>query len=476
MASEATPEQPAASVAAPSGSPGDFRRVFTTVARKTVPGVVSIVTEKQVAAPGVPFDFFGGKDPFQFFFGPRRGPRPEAPAPQHHFQERGLGSGFVVSAEGYVLTNNHVVEGARSVKVHLSDESDVDAKLVGTDKATDLAVLKIEGKLPPEVKPLRLGDSDKLQIGEWVVAVGAPFGLYESVTTGIISAKGRADTGLTAYGNFLQTDAAINPGNSGGPLVNLDGEVVGINTAILSHTGGYQGVGFAIPAKLAKGVMDSIVEHGKVIRGWLGVSIQSISPALEKAMGLSDRKGALVGDVLPDGPAKEAGVQRGDIIVSLGGKEVADAKDLMNQVALVAPGTTVELGIVRDGKKTTAKVRVGKRDEQVAESAAGGGSPSGEADISKFGFEVSDLSDQAREQYGVGADVEAGAVIVDVAPDGLAAEAGLREGDVVVEVNQEPVHSASEVGAAVRSSPAGKGILFLVSRKGNTFYVVLQQD
>lgn len=487
-ACHSTAEQaPAASAASPTksqlpGPPGNFRRIFADVATTTMPSVVSIVSERAVAAPQNPFGSFGGMDPFEFFFhGPRgRIPGPEGQGPQesppsHEFHESGLGSGFIANDEGYIVTNNHVVEGAQTLKVELLDERVFDAEVVGVDEPTDLAVIKLKEKPDSQLVPLEFGDSEDLAIGEWVVAVGAPFGLNESVTCGIISAKGRHDTGISAYGRFLQTDAAINPGNSGGPLVNLSGEVVGINTAIYSQTGGYQGIGFAIPSNLAKEVMQQLIKHGKVVRGWLGVSIQSISPDMAEALGLESRKGALVGAVLPDGPAAKAGIQRGDVIVRVGGAEVRDANDLMNRIALLAPGTKTELELLRDGKKQTVEVEIAKRNETAVAVQSGAEGSSGTAtQVSQFGLELSDLSDEFRARYQIGEDVKQGAVVTDVDPTGIAARAGLEEGDVIIEASKNAVTSASDLAQVLLQAKAGKHVLLLVAREGTTFFAVLK--
>ncbi len=471
---------PVASAASPSAGSkpipeGDFRGVFTRVAQRAMPSVVSIVSERSVPAPQNPFDFFGGMDPFEFFFhhpGNAPGRKPPSDEQSHgkELHETGLGSGFVVNDDGYVLTNNHVVEGAQSLQVQLMDEQIFDAEVVGADKETDLAVIKLKDA-PDNLHPLSFGSSEKLQIGEWVVAVGSPFGLRESITSGIVSAKGRQNTGITAYGRFLQTDAAINPGNSGGPLMNLDGEVVGINTAIVSQTGGYQGVGFAIPADLAKTIMNELIKNGKITRGWLGVSIQDISPDIAKALGLQNREGALVSDVLGGGPAEKAGIERGDVIVKINGEEVNDANDLMNRVALIPPGTSAHVTVLRDGKRVRLEVEVGKRKEGASVQGPSGVEP--RSALTKYGLRVEDLSDAARQQYEIGNDVQKGALVTEVDPTGSAARAGLREGDVIVEANKLSVTSADAFAKIVDKAPAGKPILLVVSRHGSTFFGAL---
>jgi serine protease Do len=433
-----------------AGRYGSFQTVITEVARKTVPSVVSITSERTVTGQG---EIFGG-DPFDFFFGDPRGPQRR--------RESGLGSGFVVDRDGTILTNNHVIEGAQKLTVQLADEREFEAEVVGADKPTDLAVIRLKDA-PEDLAPLELGDSDPLLIGEWVVTVGAPFGLYETVTVGIISAKGRQNTGITTYGNFLQTDAAINPGNSGGPLVNLDGKVIGINTAIYSQSGGYQGIGFAIPVNLARHVMAGLLKEGKVVRGWLGVSIQPLTLEMAEAMGL-------VAEVIEGGPAEKAGLQSGDVVTALDGRAIADANDLMNRVAQVKPGTTVELTLWRDGKQTRAKAKVAEREEERLAALGRGGE--GGTGLAALGIEAGDVDDTTRRRYRLGRGVRRGAVVLSVDPAGPAAEAGIREGDVILEADRKPVRSAADLGEAVSGS-AGRRLLLLVHRRGTSSYVLL---
>lgn len=442
-----------------------FRSVFTDVARKVIPSVVSVSMERSVPAP---------QNPFEFFFGdPSGDPSDGGPRPQpRDRKESGLGSGFIVDGKGLILTNNHVVEGAQKLTVQLADEREFEAEVVGTDKPSDIALIRI--KHPPEgLPPLRFGDSDKLQIGEWVVAVGAPFGLYESVTTGIISAKGRQNTGISTYGNFLQTDAAINPGNSGGPLVNLDGEVVGINTAIYSQSGGYMGIGFAIPVNLARSIQAGLQKNGKVERGWLGISIQSVSRDMAEALGQKVPeggivRGALIGDVVPDSPADKAGLQRGDLVTRIDGLEVKDANDLMNRVALLIPATKAELTVIRGGKERKIAVTVGKRDEGALARQEGGAGGS----VAALGLASADVDEAARRRYRIGKRVKEGALVTQVDAEGPAAEAGIREGDVIVEADRRRVSNARDLDAAVAEEGKDGKILLLVNRRGDTFFAM----
>jgi serine protease Do len=455
------------------GKYGAFQSIFTSVAKKAVPSVVSISMERTVDAPQYqnPFEFFFGPDPFGDGGLDGEGPRGRAPGRR---RETGMGSGFITDAQGHILTNNHVVEGAQKLTVQLSDEREFEVEVVGTDKPSDLAVVKFKGKPPADIVPLKLGDSDKLQIGEWVVAVGAPFGLYETVTTGIISAKGRQNTGISTYGNFLQTDAAINPGNSGGPLVNLDGDVIGINTAIFSQSGGYQGIGFAIPVNLAKNIMESLIKNGKVTRGWLGVSIQPVSQDMADALGLKGRKGALIGDVVPGGPAEKAGLQRGDVVVKLQDKDIVDANDLMNRIALIEPGSTVEITVFRDGRTQTRKARITKREEErvAMQGRQEPSAPGGE--VSGLGMEAADLSEEIRQGLKLGEEVKYGAVVLKLDPSGKAAQAGLQPGDVIQEANRRKISSAKDLREAVSKAGKGGNVLLLVNREGSTFYALIK--
>ena len=445
----------------------NFQEKFIEVAKKTNPSVVAITSVKTVEVPTSPFG--GPGSPFDFFFGnPRNRQQPE---PQER-QQSGLGSGVVVSEDGYILTNNHVVEGADEIKIKFADGEEFDAKVVGTDPPTDLAVLKIEEE-DVNLTVIPLGDSDNLEVGEWVVAVGSPFGLYQTVTTGIISAKGRKSTGITTYGNFLQTDAAINPGNSGGALVNLDSEVIGINTAIFSKTGGYQGIGFAIPINLAKRVMNELIEFGRVTRGWMGVSIQNIDKTLAEAMGLESAKGALINEVIEDSPADKANLQQGDVVVSLEGKEIEDANDLMNQVALLRPGAKVELGLIRNGKKKEIEFEVGKREEE--ELAAAAPTKAEKAETEKLGMTITNLNNQIRQQLGLSDEIKSGVVITNVLPGSKAQSAGLRPGDIILQIKGEKVKTVSEFQKFLKKIKPGKNFALLVSRGGKaSFFVAME--
>ncbi|MCX5684772.1 MAG: Do family serine endopeptidase, partial [Planctomycetota bacterium] len=332
---------------------------FREVAKRVKPAVVSVTTTQTLTASESPFGDMGDDFLRRFFGqgGPSTAPRGKAPAPRK-FQRQGLGSGVIVSPDGYIMTNNHVVEEAQEISVHLSDGREFKAKVIGTDPPTDVAVIKIMAENLP-VAPL--GDSDKAEVGDWVLAIGSPFGLEETVTAGIISATGRSNVGITDYEQFLQTDAAINPGNSGGPLVNMRGQVIGINTAIASRSGGYAGIGFAVPANMVREVMKRIRETGHVTRGWLGVGIQRLTPELADSMKLKADQGVLVSQIMEGGPADKGGLKAGDVVVEYAGKPVKTPGELQNTVAWTAPGTKAEIVVVRDGKRQTLTVTVEKR-------------------------------------------------------------------------------------------------------------------
>ncbi len=445
-----------------------FQQVFADVAEKAIPAVVSISSERSVGLsdPGQ-YDEYLDNGPFRYFFGPPDGGHG---GPGKRRKETGLGSGVIISPVGYVLTNNHVIEGADAIVVKMHDETEYQAEIVGTDKPTDMAVIKVKG-LKGKLPSLPLGDSEALRIGEWVIAVGNPYGLSHTVTTGIISAKGRKNTGINSYENFIQTDAAINPGNSGGALLNLTGELIGINTAIFSRSGGYQGIGFAIPINMAKKITQDLIRDGEVTRGWLGVSIQTLEPELAEAMKLKDRKGALVGGVVPGSPADKAGIKRGDVIVKVDEAEIQDDNDLLNRIALLNPNQWVDIWVLREGMTLDFKARIARRDEK--RMASWRGSEESEGPVGLAGLRVADLSDEIRSRYRIGKAVEHGALVTGVEPDSRAANARLREGDIILEVNRGPVQDAAAFRAALVRASKGNKILLLVNRGGSTFYATL---
>lgn len=442
-------------------------KAFTEVTKSVAPAVVHIRATKQTVMTGGLQQMPGleGQIPDEMlrrFFGGRM-PEMQTPGPQA--PQVGDGSGFLISSDGYILTNNHVVGGSSKLEVTLHDGKKLDAKVIGTDDRTDVALIKVEAKGLPT---LPMGNSDAMEVGEWVLAIGSPFGLEGTVTSGIVSAKERDGMGITDYENFIQTDAAINPGNSGGPLVNLAGEAVGINTAILSRTGAYNGIGFAIPMNMAKQICDQLMEHGSVTRGYLGVIIQPMTAELAKAFGLPETSGALVGDVANDSPAARGGLQRGDIIVKLDGQAVKDTTGFRNRVAMIKPQTTVALDVLRDGKPLSVSVEVGRLPDSPEVITA-----SQQAISRPWGLEVQTLDGALADKLGVSE--TSGVVVTAVEPDSAAASAGMQPGMVVKEVNRQAVKSSQEFESAVKSTKEGDSLLLLVELQGQTRYVVLQQ-
>ena len=476
---EKAEETPAAQPAAPAPANGSSTTAaaaglpdFARLAELLSPSVVNISTTSAAepptrhgpGGPGGPNSPFGGgggeNDPFHEFWEPFEhffGPMPRQP-----FKQKSLGSGFIINRDGLILTNNHVVENAEDIVVRLANEKEYKAKVVGRDPKTDIAVIRIEGA--SDLTAATLGDSDNLRVGEWVMAIGNPFGLEHSVTAGIVSAKGRF-IGQGSYDNFIQTDAAINPGNSGGPLINLKGEVVGINTAIFSRSGGNIGIGFATPINIAKEELPELQEKGKVSRGWLGVLIQKVTPEIAESMGLDDAHGALVADVMKDGPAIAAGVKVGDVIVEYDGKPVKDSNELPLLVARTPIGRSVTLKLLRGKKTETVSVKIGElKEEEVALESKG---------TPEFGLTVQPLTPDIAESLGLSDEIK-GVVVASVEPGSAADDAGLRRGDVIVEVNQKPVKDVASYRKAVEGAGKGKSLLFLVRRGDNTIFLALK--
>jgi len=381
-----------------------------------------------------------------------------------------LGSGVIVDSSGLIVTNNHVVSKADEIKVNLSDKREFKAKLIGTDTKTDLALLKIEAEGLPTIA---WADSDKLEVGEFVLAVGNPFGLNQTVTMGIVSAVGRASMGIAEYEDFIQTDAAINPGNSGGALVNVRGELVGINTAIFSQSGGNNGIGFAVPSNMARSIMDQLTKTGKVIRGWMGVSIQELSPELASQFGIAEPKGVLVSEVLDDSPAKRAGFERGDVIVEFDGKTVENPTQLRNMVAQTVIGKKVNVKFLRDKHPRSLEVTIAEQpknltqasSEELGESAA----PSGVLSD----LEVRELTPDLASRLGLSSS-EKGVVIVRVKQGGAAEEAGVREGDLIVEVNRHPIANVKAYEKTTSKLSKDQPVLLLIKRQGRTTYLTLK--
>jgi serine protease Do len=414
----------------------------------------------------------GEDDFFRRFFGDQFNPGPQGPSrgpgrsmrtpPQH-----GLGSGVIVSQDGYILTNNHVVEDADNIRVALNDGREFNAKVIGRDPKTDIAVVKIDAKDLPFVT---IADSDKLEVGDLCLAVGNPFGIGQTVTMGMVSAKGRGGVGID-YEDFIQTDAAINPGNSGGALVDAEGRLIGINTLILSRSGGYQGIGFAVPINLARSVMTGLIENGRVVRGYLGVLIQDITPALAKQFQIQEDKGALVGDVTPKSPAEKAGFKSGDVILDFNKKPVADSRHLKLQVAQTAPGSTVPAKILRDGKPMTINVTV---KELPGDEVAKADKDSNNSDDALNGVTVGDLDPTAKSRLEVPGTVK-GAVVTNVTQDSPACEAGLRPGDVILEINRKSVANADEA-VKLTENVKDKILLLKIWSKGGSRFLVVDEN
>lgn len=431
-------------------------KAMAEVTAAVKPAVVNISSTKTIRTPGYQSPFFD--DPFfRRFFGDDFGHfgRPR------EYKQSGLGSGVIVDRDGYILTNNHVIRDADEIMVKLSDKREFRGKVIGTDPKTDLAVIKIDSNHLPVIK---LGDSDRLNVGETVIAIGNPFGLNQTVTSGIVSATGRANVGIADYEDFIQTDAPINPGNSGGALVNVRGELVGINTAIFSTSGGYQGIGFAIPSSMAKAVMDNLIHKGKVVRGWMGISIQPVTPDLAKQFGIKDDKGALVGDVIEDGPAEKAGLQRGDVIIEYDGKDVSDPSGLRNIVAATPPGKKVTLKIMRDG-------RMQKVDVTITELPADMQKLHGGFDNLLKGVMVQGLTAELKKSLAIPKRIT-GVVVTDI-DDSSPASGFLMQNDVIIEINRKRINSTKDYEAIVSKIKSDQNILLLVFRNGSTTYLSL---
>ena len=442
---------------------GTFSNGFASVLKPALPAVVNIHTSKIVKSKGQMMPFFN--DPmFKQFFGDQGFGQQQQPQNE---REQSLGSGVIITPDGTIVTNNHVIDGASDIEVDLSDKREFKAKLIGTDAKTDIAVLKIDATNLPT---LAVGDSSKLQVGDVIFAIGDPFGIGETATMGIVSATGRGGLGIEGYEDFIQTDAAINPGNSGGAMIDLHGDLIGINTAILTGGGGgNQGVGFAIPINMARSVMDQIVGHGKVVRGYLGLYPQDVTPALARQFGLNKPGGALVSGLKPDAPAAKAGLRDGDVILAVNGQSVESANDLRLRISQTAPGTSVKLQVSREGKIQDVNVTLGelpgdkKAEEKPGESSSGG----------LEGVNVQELTPDALQELQLPAGMR-GVVVTSVDPSSAAAAAGLDRGDVIQEVNHKPVHNVDEYKQAV--SAAGKqSVLLLVSGPGGvTQYMVIE--
>lgn len=439
-------------------------KAFVEIARRVVPSVVNISTTKiRKGFEQSPFSPFFQDPFFRRFFGDEFFRDHERP---RRYKEQSLGSGVIVSEDGYIITNNHVVTGADEIKVVLSDKREFVGKVVGSDPKSDIAVIKIKANDLPTIV---WGDSDKIEVGEFVLAIGSPFGLTQTVTSGIISAKGRANVGIADYEDFIQTDAAINPGNSGGALVNIRGEMIGINTAIFTRSGGYMGIGFAVPSNMARSVMDSLVKVGKVTRGWLGVYIQDVTPELAKQFKLGSNQGALVSDIMEGSPAEKAGFERGDVIIQYNGKEVENTGHLRNMVAQTPVGKVIDVKVVREGLEKVLKVTIGELPAEVAKGEPG---EEGGAGGIFEGVTVQDLTPELRERLEVPDRIK-GIVVTSVEAGSVAEESGLKTGDVILEINKKAVKTVKDFGKVVDKIKKGEGALVLVYREGMTLYITL---
>lgn len=435
---------------------------FAPVVEKVSPAVVTVRAERVIKPNGVDIP---GDPMFRDFF--RNLPSPG----QRERVQRGMGSGVIVESSGTILTNNHVVEGATKVRIELQDRRIFTARIVGKDAPSDLAVLKIEAANLPV---LPLGDSDKVRVGDMVLAIGNPLGLRQTVTNGIISAKGR-QTGVSdgSFEDFLQTDAPINQGNSGGALVNLNGELIGINSQILSPSGGSIGIGFAIPSNMAKSVMTQLVRDGKVRRGMLGVGIQDVTGELAENFGLNEVRGVIINSVTPDGAAAKAGLKQGDVILSINGKNIVDGNELRNQVSSIAPGTEVTIGFLRDGKAQTAKAKLGELTNRNAERNRNDDS-SANQEQGKLGVSLEPLNQQLARQFGIREATE-GLVVVEVRAGSPADNAGINEGDVILQVNRQNVKTFDDVQNAIAKN-TNKSVLLFINRAGQTIFVPVNVD
>ncbi|GBE00630.1 putative periplasmic serine endoprotease DegP-like precursor [bacterium BMS3Bbin06] len=437
---------------------GKLSTSLSEVAGAVKPSIVNISTTMTVTSKGTPFGGFSNDPFFRKFFGPNLQPFSH----ERKFKESALGSGVIITKDGYILTNNHVVKNADTIKVILNDKREYKGKVIGSDPKTDLAVVKIDAKGLPAIK---IGDSDKLTAGDMVLAIGNPFGLSQTVTMGIVSAVGRSNVGIADYEDFIQTDAAINPGNSGGALVNSKGELVGINTAIFSTSGGYMGVGFAIPSNMAKRVMESITKYGKVIRGWLGVTIQNLTPDIAKHLGIKQKRGALVTDVIKDSPAGKAGFKRGDLIVRFDGKPVTDTTELRNRVAQTRPGKIVEVKVIRDGKERVLTVTISELAEKLTATAKK------EYKNVLKGVYVQDLTPAIRNSLNI-PQALTGVIVTNI--DGNSPAFGiLHQRDVILQINKKAIKSSQDYEKTVSGIGPDDSVLLLIYRAGGYIYITI---
>ncbi len=465
-----------------------FKTVFSSIAEQVIPTVVSITSTKiDTILYQDPFNQFFWGTPWEDFFGiPRR--KPQSPQPKKKERRTsGVGSGVIVSKEGYILTNYHVVGEADEIMVETYDEREFEAEIIGIDSLSDVAVIKIKGDVS-NLPVAYLGDSEKLHPGDWVLAVGNPFNLSSTVTTGIISALGRQAAGINMYQNFIQTDAAINPGNSGGALVNIEGELIGINTMIYSRTGGYMGIGFAIPINMAKNIMKQLIYKGKVSRGWLGVQIGNIDQNMKEALGLKTRKGVLINDVFKGQPAQKAGIKVGDVVLSINGMRTTNANELKNIVAGITPGEKVPIELIRNGKRINLQITLAGRDEkEIQKMTSGKSSETGEDETQsevniteKVGFTVGNITQEIREQLNIKPNVK-GIVVLHVDQSSWVARKGLKKNDIIKKVkvqNGNFVHIASvkTFKKVINRAKTNDSILLYIEREGNSFFIAFKSN
>jgi len=440
-------------------------KAFTEVVKDVNPAVVHIAVEATAPASNQYEQFFNNPF-FERFFGPEF--RKYHDPHQQKRKQRGAGSGFIIDPEGHILTNNHVVEHADKITVTLADNTEVEAELIGTDPKSDVALIKID--TDQELATVDFGDSDKLEVGEWVIAIGNPFGLSQTVTVGVVSAKGRSSVGINEYENFIQTDAAINPGNSGGPLLNIDGQVVGINSALYSRTGGYMGIGFAIPINMAKYIKEQLLDSGRVTRGYLGVGIQDVDESLAESFGLEKAGGVLVVDVQDETPAARGGLKSQDIIVKIDDTDIANVQELRNRVAETVPGTAVVVQVMRDGKATDLNVTIGEQPDDFGMVAHGGSSVN---PLSPFGLTVQELTPDLAEQLGY--KDRKGLVISEVEPGSAAADIGLSPGLLIEEVQKVKVDSLEELKRIMSQTDDQDRVLLRIRSGSSSRYVVLKK-
>jgi|SRR5579863_2561243 len=442
-----------------------FDQVFVEISKRVTPAVVNISTTRMVKGDEGASPFFD--DPFfRRFFGDESR-RPGVPPRER--KEQSLGSGVIVDPRGYIITNNHVVSKADEINVLMGDRREFKGKLVGSDPKSDIAVVKVEAKDLPTIP---WADSTHLQVGEYVLAIGNSFGLNQTVTMGIVSAVGRANVGIADYEDFIQTDAAINPGNSGGALVNIRGELIGINTAIFTRSGGYMGIGFAVPSNMARSVMDSLIKTGKVVRGWLGISIQEVTPKLAKEFGLPEAKGALVGEVLPKSPAERAGLKRGDILLEVNGKPIENTGQLRNLVADIPVGHKVKIKFFRDQKTQEIEATIEEQPKEIGKQPEKGEESPEPTSNALSGVEVRNLTPEITGELGLPSDVQ-GVVVDRIETGSSAEEAGLQRGDVIIEVNRVLVRDIKEYNRAASKIKKDQSILLLVQRQGRSIFLTI---